>query len=472
MKKLSLMFIIVVFFAGLSEMTYALEINFHGDLNHRFQATNRADFLTGDSKTNRPEINDGDVDSFFGEIKYRLWVDAATNDGKVKGVVATEIGGLRFGETDKMPFSGDKIQIEVRWAYTDFQLPGVDKHARFKIGLQPFTVNHYIWQETVGGVAFDSTAGEKMDYQLAWMRGREVDKTAANSDENDDRSNVDAFFARLNYNPGGSLKTGVFLLFQTYDADGANNGNGVLDSRDYQIKSFGIDKGIDLYSLGTDGSYKGGNFFVNWDLIYQNGEIKDADFTDFASGLGNSGDFDVNAYFIHFDVGTNWNQFKIQYTFWYASGDDNPEDDKFDAFLSTDVDIEQSIALFEGNYGDDNYFTERPYLADKGFIMNRVGVDYTATEKLTVGGALLYMFTAEDFKYTAAATGTSESNNDLGFEFDVYCKYMLYKNVELAWNAGYLIAGDALDVYEVASIQNGTSDQDIWISSARVRYKF
>jgi hypothetical protein len=472
MKKLSLIYATIIFFAGLIGATYAFEINLHGDLNHRFQATNRADFLTLDSTADRPEINNGGVDSNFGEIKYRLWADATTHDGKVKGVIGTEVGGLRFGEVGKAQFSGDQIQFEVRWAYTDFQLPGIERNARFKIGLQPFTVNKYIWQETVAGVAFDSTAIEKIDYQLAWMRGAEVDKTAADSDENDDRSNVDAFLGRLTYNPGGSLQTGTFLLYQTYDADGANFGNGALDSRDYQIKTFGVDKGIDLYSLGIDGSCKGEILFVNWDLIYQIGKIKDTDFTDFASGLGRSGDFDVNAYFIHFDVGTNWDKVKFLYTFWYASGDDNPEDDQFDAFLSTDLDMDQSIALFEGNYADDNYFTERPYLADKGFIMNRLGVDYMATEKLTVGGAVLYMLTAEDFEYTAAATGTRESNNDLGLEFDVYCKYMLYKNVELAWNAGYLIAGDALDVYEVASIQNGTSDEDIWISSARVRYQF
>ena len=156
-----------------------MEINVHGDLNNRFQVTNRADFLTGDSKSDRPEINDGDVNSNFGEIKYRLWLDAATNDGNVKGVLATEIGGLRFGEVGKAQFSGDQIQFEVRWAYTDFQLPGIDRNARFKIGLQPFTVNKFIWQETVAGVAFDSTASEKLDYQLAWMRGAEVDKTAA-----------------------------------------------------------------------------------------------------------------------------------------------------------------------------------------------------------------------------------------------------------------------------------------------------
>lgn len=126
----------------------------------------------------------------------------------------------------------------------------------------------------------------------------------------------------------------------------------------------------------------------------------------------------------------------------------------------------------EGNYADDNYFTERPYIADKGFIMNRLGLDFNATDKFTLGGALLYMLLAEDFKYIAAATGTSQSNNELGFELDLYLKYMLYENVEVAWNAGYLWAGDALDVYEVDSIQNGSSDQDIWITSARVRYMF
>jgi len=76
MKKLSIIYTFIIIFAGFLDITYALEVNVHGDLNNRFQVTNRADFLTGDSKSNRPEINDGDVNSNFGEIKYRLWMDA------------------------------------------------------------------------------------------------------------------------------------------------------------------------------------------------------------------------------------------------------------------------------------------------------------------------------------------------------------------------------------------------------------
>jgi hypothetical protein len=180
----------------------------------------------------------------------------------------------------------------------------------------------------------------------------------------------------------------------------------------------------------------------------------------------------MSAYFIHFDVGAKLDNLKITYTFWYASGDDNPNDTDFEAFISTDVDTSDSIVLFEGSYADDDYFTERPYLADKGFIMNRLGLDYKTTEKLTLGGALMYMMTAEDFEYTAAANGANVSESDLGWEIDAYISYMLFTNVEVALNFGYLVAGDALDVYEDDTIQDGSSDEDIYIASARLRYQF
>ncbi len=408
----------------------------------------------------------------FGEIKYRLWAEAATNNGDVKGIVGTEIGGLRFGENGKAAFSGDSIAFEVRWAYADVQLPWVERIARFKLGLQSFLVNHYMWQETAAGVAFNSTISDNMDYILAWMRGAEYDKTANNSNENDDRTDLDSFLIRLNMKPGNN-KAGVFVTYQGYSSDGHIS---TLDSRDWEVKLFksGSDPQVDfhLWTFGTDGAVDFAPFFVNWDLMYQTGKFNDLTFTDFPSGTSVSGDFDMSAYFGHVDIGAKLNNLKFTYTFWYASGDDDANDHDLNAYLATDVDITDSIVLFEGNYADDDYFTERPYLADKGFIMNRLGVDYKTTQKLTMGGAVLYMFTAEDFKYTAAANGASVSNNDLGFEIDAYLKYMLFPNVEVAVNFGYLFAGDAMDAYEVPAIQNGSSDEDIYIGSARLRYTF
>ena len=49
---------------------------------------------------------------------------------------------------------------------------------------------------------------------------------------------------------------------------------------------------------------------------------------------------------------------------------------------------------------------------------------------------------------------------------------MIFKNVELAVNAGYLFSGDAMDAFETGSQRDGSADEDIFVSGARVRYKF
>ncbi|MBT8370099.1 MAG: hypothetical protein KJO34_03990, partial [Deltaproteobacteria bacterium] len=79
---------------------------------------------------------------------------------------------------------------------------------------------------------------------------------------------------------------------------------------------------------------------------------------------------------------------------------------------------------------------------------------------------------AEDIEYTNNVGGGLEKEDAVGFELNGYLKYMLYKNVEFKINAGYLWAGDALDAFETGTDRDGDSDQNIFGSSFRVRYKF
>jgi hypothetical protein len=445
---------------ALAAPAMAANFAFHGDMNNRFLLyTNHNDWLVSDQKG---KLSDKTVDDNFAEIKYRFWFEAEDDEGDVKGVFATEIGGLRFGESGKMPYSGDQVQMEVRWAYLDIQLPFVESPFRSRIGLQPFDVNPYLWNETAGSVNFYSDCGTTY-YQLAWARGYEVNVVQ----DEDDRSDVDAFLARVNFKPDADLKIGLFGLYQYYD-----NGDtdAALSSRDWQVKLFQDKIGMSFFSIGVDGNYNFSNFFVNWDLIYQGGQLKDFAYTDFASGEGsNENEYDLSAYFLHADLGFKAGAHKFTYTFWYASGDDDPEDDEFEAFLSTDVDIDASIALFQGGYTDDDYFTEHPYILDKGFIMNKLAWDFKVTDKTTIGAAALYMMTAEEIEYVDN-DGKKQANDEIGFEIDAYLKYMLYKNVEFAVNAGFLFAEDALDFFEVE--QDGSADEDIFVSTARLRYKF
>ena len=148
MKKLILFMGIPIVWAAGSVM--AANIEFHGDLNNRFLVyTDRGDLYSGFGTIARlPDRTDGNSSApigaksapdSWGEIKYRMWGEAATDEGGIKGVYAIEVGGIRYGQTEKGGgFSGDGKNVETRWAYTDFQIPTFTRKARVRMGLMPF----------------------------------------------------------------------------------------------------------------------------------------------------------------------------------------------------------------------------------------------------------------------------------------------------------------------------------------------
>jgi hypothetical protein len=462
MKKLTLL-VGVLLGLGFAGSAPAAEFKFHGDLNNRFMVyTDQAGMFSGSETIKGTPIDKDGIDESWGEIKYRLWVEAATDDGKVKGVYAIELGAIRFGDGSTLggstkggAFSGDGINIETRWAYTDFQLPGVASKARVSIGLIPFKVNSFVWEETAMGVQFKGAAGP-MDYTLAWVRGRE---SSLNNDTDDDLfEDLDALLARVDLKPVKNVNLGLFALYQGRDP-GSDDITAFAPATQYQVKLLpAVD--LALYTFGTDGSWTTptsfGNVFLNWDLVYQGGSLDD-----------NTVNRDVSAYLAHFDLGANFGKHRLTYTTWYASGDDNRTDGDVENFMSTDVDRFDSIIFFEGGYLDDNYFTEAPHILDKGLFFNKLALDCKLSDKLSVGGALLYLQTAEDL-----TLGGGKTSKKLGTEIDAYLSYKLYANTEIAVNAGYLFADDGMDAFEKSAQQDGKSDADVFRSTARVRYSF
>jgi hypothetical protein len=469
MKKFGLIIATLAIIA-IAAPVAAVEFDFHGDMNNRFLIyTNRSDWLQNEQTG---IIEDGTVDAYYGELKYRFWFEAADDDGAVKGVYAVEIGGIRFGEGTDGDFSGDGTDIETRWAYLDLQTPGVERKMRWRMGLTPWKINSFFWQETATGLTVYGDASDMLDYQAAWIRP--VDKLAT-SDADDKLDDLDILYGRLNIKPQDKLKIGLFgLYFHSFEDDADTVG-----PRNWLLKQFDDVASFDFYTVGEDGAWDVGNLFFNWDLIYQTGDINNV-IWDSNAQAGDTftprtapGDTsDLSAWFAHADAGYKFGAHKLTYTFWYASGDDDPNDDDFEGYLAIDLDRDDNISIFEGLYTDDSsYFTERPYMLDKGFIMNKLAWDFKVNEKTTVGAAGMYMLTAEDIEYTNAAAG-NESNDEIGVELNGYLKYMLYKNVEFKINAGYLWAGDALDAFETGADRDGSSDENIFGSSFRIRYKF
>ena len=442
--------ILIAVFVALLMATPAMawKFEFHGDLNNRFLLyTDQANFF----QVSSPVLDPNDRADSFGEIKSRLIATASTDDGAVKGVYAMEVGAVKFGQSARGgSFSGDGINVETRWFYTDFQIPSVASKARIVIGLFSNTVNKYFWSETIMGVKLYGD-----NWYVAWLRGKDSFPPSSGQDWGD--NDLDTLNARydLKLEP---VKLGIFASYFFQNTD---NTSIVLDpATANEIKLF-PNANFNLFTVGVDGGFSTGTSFgkafVNWDLIYQTGTVEDV------GAVGN--DLDINAYLLHADLGLNIGKATVTYTVWYASGDDNSSDRDLDNFFSVDVDFFDSM-IFQEGLADDNAFFEGPYVRDKGMFFHKLALDYAVDKKTKLGVSALYLRTAEDLVWSTFR------EKDLGVELQGYGKYKIYDNLELTVALAYLSAGDAMDFFETSASQNGKADVDIFKSEARVRFQF
>jgi hypothetical protein len=457
----------------------AVKYEFHGDLDHRFIVhTDQSRFPTNAS------IVDGSQNERVGNFKYRLWTTAATDDGSTKGVFAIEAGSVRFGRAGGAgaglggAFSGDGVNVETRWAYVDTDVGGP---GRLKIGLQPYSLNKHLWKETAAGILLDGAFGAgDTKYTFAWMRGSES--------FNNDRSvsdDLDALSAKFNFSPSDRVKLGVFGLFQTSSRKAAGTTincsptGSRKGARCYEVKNFAIGGAdLSLTSVGVDGTYTkptdSGNFFVNWDVIAQTGSIDGTTFTGTDGTSPAFRDFDVSGQMARFEVGARRGKTTYKYTFLFQSGDDDPTDDDFEAFLATDMDATDSVIFGEESITSDIFLVETNYLFDKGIFQNRFDVGHQINKKLWVGGAISLLALAEDVEYVNGA-GTRFKEDALGVEVSGRLKYKFATRTLFEAQLAFLSADDAMDFFEGGvgePPQDGDADEDIVKLNARVRYKF
>lgn len=440
--------VLLIIICGYPVVTQAADFTLHGDFTHSFRLySNQAQFFAGDFgyKTYRSAtIADDTTNDSFALLKYRLWTEISSDSGAVKGVYALEVGNIHFGgEKNGGSFSGDGINVETRWAYTELNTD----YGQLRLGLQPVKINKFFWQETATGIRYRVGA-----FETAWYRGYEEISDASASHD------LDAFLLRYDLKPAGASKIGLFAVWLTSDGLTAHDiatMNAAGDTvpaiaGNYLKKMTGYD--LDLYTFGVDGGMKSNRLFVNWDLMVQSGKLAE--------------EKDFGGYFLHLDVGSKFGNSKLTYTFWYASGDDDSTDRDRDAFIAIDCDTKasmSSVVLFEG-FVEDTYFSAVPYLQDKGLILNRIGYEQSVSDKLRVGAAALYLMTAEDVEYDQF------SDDKIGIELDCFATYKLFNHLEVAIEAGYLFAADAMDYYE--SDNNARSDTDLYVVNSKIAYKF
>ena len=437
--------------------TYAFSFDFHGKMWQTVGYTDNYGAMAGPQKSGKTDffsykgdLNDkgmnggmydvmGDHDSaIFGLTKARLRFEGATDDGLAKIVYGLEVGTINWGDTrsdKKFGLSGDGVNQETRFAYAEVVMPVIG--GKVRAGLQPTKINHWVWTETAAGLTYHINFGG-WKTMAGWYRGEDNQTTSNIEGDND------YFVIKADNKFTKSTTLGFFGIYTDL-------------SKEETIQKDEYDG--EYYYLGLTGKYNQGPLFSNFDFIYQGGDIE---FDDSAID-----DLDRSAWLGNLTVGFKVSDnFKISGNILYVSGDDDPNDDDANNFDAIDVDVKIGTIFFKDSIMSDcdRFISDAPYIMDKGLINYAIQSDYQINAKNNLKAAVRYLMTAEDLELK-----DNESDDDLGFEFDMWYTYKLNKHVELKIDAAYLIAGDGAD--HLAASDNYDSD-NMYKLATGIKIKF
>ena len=444
MKQMRLVMAIFIV-AAMATPALAFNVEWHGDLNNRFSYSTQADlsrrissdtavYYAIDGERNFPPAG---IDTkkrsedagFFGEFKYRMHLVAADDEKKVKGVVGFEFGSNKYGDA-KTGLGGDnRDTLELQWAYTDIELP-FDAASRLTLGLQPVGYNAFVWADNAAGAKWNRKAGN-WAYSLGWFRTDWTPTTGAAADDN---QNGD-----------------IYAADTTYVFDNGSAINGFVISRqqgeDATVGTVTVGRDSEVW-LGLSGKGSWGNLSAMATGVYLTGEAKST-----------AGDLDRSAYLLHAQGDYKMDKFTYTLGGLYASGDDDPNDGDLENFDHIDIStsVLGSVVIFD-NFSDDNSPSQAYYLFDQGYKIIYAGAKYALNEKTDVWAKYFWHNTAEDDLL---------GDDEIGHEFVVGASYKIMKGLTAAINAGYLVAGDALDGLS----SDGNAD-DIFRTDAKIQFKF
>jgi len=434
--------------------SYAFKFDFHGKMWQVVGVTDNYGAMAGPQKSGPTDYfsYDGNLNSYgmksgmydvmsdndsasFGLTKARLRFEGTTDDGLAKVVYGLEVGTYNWGDKDKkFGLSGDGVNQETRFAYAEVVMPGIG--GKVRAGLQPTKINHWVWTETAPGLTYHSDFGG-WKTMAGWYRGE--DSTTANIEGDNDY-----FVIKADNKLTQNTTLGFFGIYTDLDK---------IDT------SFDDEYDGEYYYLGLTGKYSKGKLFGDFDFIYQGGDI---DFDDTAID-----DLDRSAWLGNLTVGFKVSdKFKISGNILYVSGDDDPNDDDAENFDAIDVDVKIGTIFFKDSIMSDcdRFISDAPYIMDKGLINYAIQGEYQINGKNYLRTAVRYLMTAEDLEFKP-----NESDDDLGYEIDLWYAYTLNKHVDLIIDAAYLFAGDGAD--HLAESDNYDSD-DLYKLAAGIKISF
>jgi len=389
------------------------------------------------------EINGRSVDGDKGNIsivdtRTRLYYTAKLSDN-FKFVNKFEMDAVWGGDQntgnsgrDYGDIGADGISVEVKNSYVDFDMGPVNS----KIGVQGFILAR-------GFIADDDFAGMHLTYgndlmslPVFWFKAYE------GGDENN-TNDADIFGIAPTFNMGDALTLKPYALYWMSDnLEAYQNTPGRFQ------QALGLDDldDADLFYFGLDADLKLDVVSLFFTGIYQMGT---ADFQ-------NGNDTDIQSYLLNAGASMNLGPAELHGQAFYASGDDDAEDDDVDSFFVIEGASHYWAEIM--GYGVFDFYTSAGAPADQ--ISNvwaaNIGATFKLTDKLSLTGDVWYAELAED---------DVNGETELGTEFDLKATYKLMENLNLDVVGAYLLAGDATSL-------DGNNENDPYLIGTRLSLSF
>lgn len=358
--------------------------------------------------------------------------------------------------------------VGIQAAFVDKHLRNVSERYDFdslRVGIQPFSSDFrgFLFQDSPFGVRlFGTRANNRYQYNLAWFRRMEKDTNSGLNDLGEGLRDDDLWLANLYWQDQPSLG---FVSQFTAIYNRNREDDIFFDNNDFIARpaSLGQERlrDYDAYYLGYNGDGHLGRINLTTSFYVALGTEND--------GIFSGEESDIQAWFFAAEPSMDFDWIRAKLSFLYASGDDDPFDDKsegFDAifenpqFAGADTSywIRQAVPLIGGGrvalsprngvlnsmrsskeHGQSNF-------SNPGTILLGGGVDMDLLPELRLSFNANYLAFAET-EVLEVARQQGKVDNEIGLDLSaalIWRPYMT-QNVVLRLSYAQLLAGDGYE---------------------------
>lgn len=196
---------------------FAIEFQHKGTYRVRMYAADGYGAETG-SVTTSPFAENSTSVRNQADARFRPWFIVRDDNGALETGVRFEIGDVNFGSAGGGGTGTDGINVESKWLYLDFKVPGNAVNARVRAGLQGFYLpKGMILDDDAGGLDLKGKAGI-VGYEAFWFVVNDIVNGGTQNvggtlvgPHNDD---IDVYGGKLDFNISPAIRPYVYGLYR------------------------------------------------------------------------------------------------------------------------------------------------------------------------------------------------------------------------------------------------------------------